>query len=212
MTSSQHACLLTCIEHLHCYRSGARRSTYLVTIRSALIPKDAMHRAAARPGRRPRIAHARSSPRMKISSRERLTGLRDHQEPLTIRYSSGDRTVADLIDQLDAEPPDADHLRKISEAQRRARALTGLSELLVGYYVARAKMGRFCRSRGNLSRLRGSGTARRQGQGQGLKGASGGPLLPGVAVSYGGCGWVGCPAGSPVASSCGFGCQNPRPE
>lgn len=49
-------------------------------------------------------------------------------------------TLADLIDHLEADLPDADLLVKIGEAQRRARTLSGLSELLVGHYVTRAKL------------------------------------------------------------------------
>ena len=61
--------------------------------------------------------------------------------------NSLDLTVADLIDQLEADLPDTDHLLKITEAQRRARSLVGLSELLVGHYVARAKIANISWSR-----------------------------------------------------------------
>jgi Clp amino terminal domain, pathogenicity island component len=47
--------------------------------------------------------------------------------------------LADVINQLEQNIPDATDLDRISEAQRRAHTLTDVGEQLVGYYVTRAK-------------------------------------------------------------------------
>jgi hypothetical protein len=46
-----------------------------------------------------------------------------------------------LIEQIDADLPDADTLAKIGEAQRRARALNDVGDQLVDHYVAQARAG-----------------------------------------------------------------------
>jgi hypothetical protein len=47
--------------------------------------------------------------------------------------------LKDLIDQIDADLPDADLLGKISEAQQRSHLLSGIGDTLVDHFVAQAR-------------------------------------------------------------------------
>jgi DNA-binding transcriptional MerR regulator len=49
--------------------------------------------------------------------------------------------LADLVARLSEELPDADDLARISEARRRAQALSDLGDRLVDHYVSEAKLG-----------------------------------------------------------------------
>jgi hypothetical protein len=49
--------------------------------------------------------------------------------------------LQELIEQIDADLPDADPVAKIGEARRRASALTDVGDQLVDHYVAQARAG-----------------------------------------------------------------------
>lgn len=49
-------------------------------------------------------------------------------------------SLADLVNQVEADLPGADPLTKISGARRTAAALSRLGDLLVGHYIIRAKL------------------------------------------------------------------------
>ena len=79
----------------------------------------------------------------RASAREVITSLvallRGQDNPMKPPTTS-DLDLADLISRLDDEVPDADDLARISEAQRRAQALTDLGHRLVDHVVGEAKL------------------------------------------------------------------------